>query len=321
MPIRENREKALRYCVRSCASDYVKEARASRIAKDAAALMDPAADWAAATLAASDLGGYKLADAADALIAHGPARWSDVAEALAIGFLGSELSMHRRQADPRHYCRRESDDFYYVAFHGALAGLHLWPEADCLGRHLMNLWLAGGVDERMEDQQDYLQFYWYLLRSQYKQQWPASSDLDPAELGAFHPLYATVDRPAEFQAALVEYCDFRLARMHEYPSQHAEKRYHQLHNDGLVYGPLLLLPAELLAFKAIYERTTGKPCSLEGEHPLLKTLPLAPPAGMKLPSTALTAAASKAGAAAFGSAWSPGRLVEVFFDNPPTLAE
>jgi hypothetical protein len=270
LPIRDNRQKALDYWVRFCRSSDIVEHRQKRISRERAligsdknyqSLLDKQVDF---MMGASTLGGYGLATAVDHIIADQPAAWTEVIEALSIGYLGSELTRMRRETEVLQYGRRDLDDLYYIAFHATLSGLNFWKQSDCLCRHLMNLWLARGIDVGLDDQDDFLNFYWFLLRAQYKNQWPNLDEFSPEELKEFYPLFATVHDPQAFQGALVEYGDFRLARMHEYPSQHANKRYPEIHTDALTYGPLLLFPAELLAFKAIYERTTGKTCSLQG---------------------------------------------------------
>jgi len=320
LPIRENRKAALDYWIRFCRSPGVLAHRSQMMSKDRAELLgNRAHDGIVATIDASRLGGYLLANAADQLVAADKSGWQQTAEALAVGYLGSELMRHLRERSPQLYCRQNNHDLYYIAFHAVLAGLRLWPEADCLGRHLMNFWLARGVDNGLREQDDYLGFYGYLMRAQYRGEWPAPAELDPSELGDFYPLFETAGKPQKFRSALVEYCDFRLARMHEYPSQRATRRYPEPHTDALTYGPLLLLPAELLAFKAIYERVSGDRCDLQGEHPLLENIAFDPPEGLGLPENDLTAATEETGKAVYGADWRPGALVEVRFDDPPTL--
>jgi hypothetical protein len=324
LPIRDNRQRALDYWIRFRRSEKLIEANVAVASKEAARMMaNDSHNWATAIVSSGTVAGFNLALAADNIIAGRASGWQDAMDALAIGYLSSELMRHQRERTLGLYCRRSvgPDDLYYVAFYGGLAGLRLWPQADCLCRHLMNFWLGRGADEGFGDQEDYLSFYWFLLRAQFKGEWPEMDELDAGELGEFYPLFATVSNPEAFREALVEYCDFRLARMHEYSSQHAKRRNDSLLSDALTYGPLLLLPAELLAFKAIYERVTAKTCDLHAEHPLIKTGLLDPPAGLSLPENDLTACLHETGKAVFGSAWQPGALVEVRFDNPPVLPD
>lgn len=324
MPIRDNRQRGLDYWIRVRRSKKLIESNTSFLSKAVARLRaNDSHNEVTALQEAGYIGGYKLTLAVDSIVAGRASGWQDAMEALAIGYVGSELMKHRREQTLGWYCRRVGpDDFFYVAFHGLLAGLRLWPHADCLCRHLMNLWLGRGIDEGLHEQQDdYLSFYWFLLRAQFKGEWPKMEEIDAGELEEFYPLFATVGKPEAFREALVEYCDFRLARMHEYHSQHATRRNDSLLSDALTYGPLLLLPAELLAFKAIYERVTGKACDLHAEHPLLKIGLLDLPPGLSLPENDLTARLHETGRAIFGSAWQPGALVEVRFDNPPTLQD
>ena len=77
-----------------------------------------------------------------------------------------------------------------------MTGLNFWEESDCLCRHLMNLWIARGIDWCLDDQEDYLNFYWYLLRAQYKNEWPSLEEISQEELKEFYPLFATVHDPS-----------------------------------------------------------------------------------------------------------------------------
>lgn len=321
LPIKDHRQKALDYWVRFCRSSDIVRYRQDMISKEKAliesdkqypSLLDKQVYF---TIAASTLGGYGLANAVDHIIADQPTAWAEVIEALSIGYLGSELRRIRREADLLLYCRSNLDDLYYIAFHAALTGLNFWEESDCLCRHLMNLWIARGIDRGLDDQEDYLNFYWYLLRAQYKNEWPSLEEISQEELKEFYPLFATVHDPSEFRAALVQYADFRLARMHEYPSQYATKRYPEMHTDALTYGPLLLFPAELLAFKAIYQRTTGKTCTLEADHPVLNPKLLNPPQGLALLDNELTRKVNTVGNEIYGESWKPNELVKVRFEE------
>lgn len=321
MPIRENREKAIRHLIKFTHSAHILTHRSERQVKERAILLSIyLSDYFEVRLAASTIGGYLLADAIDHVIANQAGAWNEMMEALAIGFLGSELFKHIREIEPVRYCGRSLDDLYYIAFHSTFSSLGLWKESDCLCNHLMNLWLGQGIDQGLDNQNDFLGFYWYLMRAQHKKSWPDLSEMNAKELGEFYPLYRTVGNPDAFASALDEYCDFRLARMHEYPSQHAKKHYPEIHTDALIYGPLLLFPAELLAFKAIYEKTTGKPCTLSGNHPLLNLPCMRLPQNLTLPENQYTQRINEVGKASFGKQWNPGGLVEVLFDNPPTLA-
>jgi len=323
LPIRDNRERALDYWIRFRRSKKIVESNEAFVTKEVAGLTaNSSRDEITAVLGAGYIGGFRLALAVDSVIAGRASGWQDVMQAVAVVYVGSELMKHRREQTPPLYCRRAGqNDFYYVAAHGLLAGLGLWPQADCLCRHLMNLWLGRGIDEILIDQDDYLSFYWFLMRAQHKGEWPQPEELDAGELGEFYPLFATVEKPDAFRDALVEYGDFRLARMHDYSSQHATRRNDSLLSDALSYGPLLLLPAELLAFKAIYQRVTGKACDLHAPHPVLNPVLLDPPAGLSLPETDVTAHLDATGTAVFGSAWKPGALIEVRFDDPPKLPD
>jgi hypothetical protein len=240
MPIRDNRQSGLDYFIRARRSKKRIEADVAFASSESAAVKaNDSHKWSTAVLSSGTVAAWNLTLAVDSIIAGRARGWQDAMHALAVGYLSSELMKHQREKTLGLYCRRLGavPDLYNVAFYGVLAGLRLWPQADCLCRHLMNFWLGRGAD------------------------------------------------------------------------------------DALTYGPLLLLPAELLAFKAIYERATSKTCDLHAEHPVLKTGLLDPPAGLSLPENDLTACLHETGKAVFGSAWQPGAFVEVRFDNPPVLPD
>lgn len=320
MPIRGNREKALTNLILFTSSEYILAHRRERLIKEKATLLSiDLQDHTRARLAASTIGGYMLADAVDHLIANDINGWQEMTEALSVGFLGAELKNCPRVMDPRLYCSSDSDDLYYIAFHATLAGLGLWNESDCLCNHLLNLWRGRGIDVGLDNQEDFLGFYWALMRAQHKRRWPELSDLDRDEFGEFFPLFQSVGSGKVFSEALEEYCDFRLARMHEYPSQHATRRYPEIHTDALTYEPLLLFPAELLAFKAVFERITGETCDLSGNHALLNLPVMQPPSNLTLTENPYTERINAVGENSFGARWQPGNLVEVLFEEPPTL--
>ena len=194
LPIRDNRQRALDYWIRFRQSEKVIQPNTSFVSKVVAELMaDDSHDEIRAITGAAIVAGYRLTLAVDRISAGHASGWRDAMEAIAIGYLGSELMKHRRERTLGWYCRRSAgpDDFFYVAFHGVLAGLRLWPQADCLCQHLMNLWLGRGIDEGLIDQDDYLSFYWFVLRAQFKGEWPGIEEFDAGELGEFYPLFAS----------------------------------------------------------------------------------------------------------------------------------
>ena len=318
MPISENREKAINYFIK-LAKAVDPNVRRGTLNHERERILRDERDFIPIYMAANVLGAMLLSDAVCLAIVNSPQVWNVMSEGLAVGFLASELSKCQREEKPALYCRGGGEDLLNIAFHATLSGLCRWREADVICNHLLNLWLGGGIDEAAAEQDDFLAFYWLLLLAQHDKKWPSVTEQEAKELGEFYPLFNTVADPEQFSNALVRYCDFRLARMHGYPNQHTSKHYHEFHSDALTYGPLQFFPAELLAFKAIYERTTGYTCNLKGDHPLLKLPIMKPPSDLTLPENQYTKRICEVGEKAFGKLWNPTGLVEVRFDNPPTL--
>ncbi len=100
--------------------------------------------------------------------------------------------------------------------------------------------------------------------------WPTQFDL-PA-LTAYGPLLQACSQPERWQAALVDYCDWRLANAYGYAYIGAPKRRRQSNLESVLDRESVeqVFPVELLTLRLAYERATGQQLLLDAPHPMLQ---------------------------------------------------
>lgn len=109
-----------------------------------------------------------------------------------------------------------------------------------------------------------------LQRSLITGVWPTQFDL--TALSGYGPLLQACGRPEHWQAALVDYCDWRVANAYGYAYMGAPKRRRQSNAESVLDREAVeqVFPVELLTLRLAYERATGQPLSLDAPHPMLQ---------------------------------------------------
>jgi hypothetical protein len=195
-------------------------------------------------------------------------------QAFAYLYWGEELYLLGRRA---HGMGDESRDHLLhdlLAWQGLAAAcgetwFSLW-----VAPHLHNLFASGNVAERdlgfAVDTPARL-FTQCLQQTLIQQAWP--TDAAVADLGPYAALISTAAQPDRFEAALVDFCDYRIAQCFGYDGMDATKR-RRPSQDGSIMdrgGWEQVFPVELFTLKLAYERATGQGLSLDAPHPLLQT--------------------------------------------------
>lgn len=151
------------------------------------------------------------------------------------------------------------------------------------------------------------EFLWLMLRADCEGIWPEPSECG-SSLEALGPLLTEVDNPKSFSHALMSFLDYRLSRAYQFRDTKARKAepgaYFLFHRQWKA-----ILPAELLALKALAKRVRGIDLNLEVDHPLAQTPLLQPPRFEQLPSDPLLDEIVKASREYFGDLWQPDEVV------------
>jgi hypothetical protein len=188
-------------------------------------------------------------------------------------YLARELNVLARQAT--HWPELKSDDLLMtlVAWQGLSAAC---------GSPWFALWVAPHLHNQFgnpDPEQGLLHYYRdkpaqrfmsLLQRSLITATWPTHLDL-PA-LSGYGPLLQACSQPELWQAALVDYCDWRLANAYGYAFMGAPKRRRQSNMESVLDREAVeqVFPVELLTLRLAYERATGQPLSLDAPHPMLQ---------------------------------------------------
>lgn len=109
-----------------------------------------------------------------------------------------------------------------------------------------------------------------LQRSLITGAWPAHVDV-PA-LSAYGRLLEACGQPAHWAAALVDFCDWRVANAYGYEFMGATKRRRQSSLRSAMDWESVhqVFPIELFTLRLAYERATGVRLSLDAPHPMLQ---------------------------------------------------
>lgn len=145
-----------------------------------------------------------------------------------------------------------------------------------------------------------------------RQRWPVEQDIKA--MGIYGRLIAKATAPAEFVAALVDFCNDRVAQAFGYEVFGGTKRRRQsaLENINDRFTWEQAFPVELLTLKHVFESTTGQGLSLDAPHPLLQTNLMTLPFPMfdPLHEDDVTREVETYGRAVFGAEWNPCEPVE-----------
>lgn len=200
--------------------------------------------------------------------------------------------------------------FFYLLAHSASGVEWAKPSA----RMLYNVLASEGFHSVWDRASPFEDFLYRLVVMDLKNEWidPLSEDWGGKDLGGFRRLLGAVGSK-DFEEALVEYCDFRLARAQGYASLQAQRpspanRESTFEFEGYFFA---LFPLELLVLKAVYEKTTHKPLSLEADHPLLHLPTMNIPESFILIEDDITKAMQALGEREFGDNWKPGSAPQI----------
>jgi hypothetical protein len=175
-----------------------------------------------------------------------------------------------------------------------------------LRRHLLRLWRDGAMEHLLVDQSQFHAFMRLMLQADETNQWPALSELQRNELGAFANLWSFGDA-----GDLSEYFDFRAARGLGYADQFAARRLAEPYDDFLTGGGSELLPLEVFALRALHERIVGSIPELRETHPMLTSATLSAfPSHLAMGTSASARLIEGYGRTGFGDRWNVDRLID-----------
>ncbi|MFT3858176.1 MAG: hypothetical protein QM742_11990 [Aquabacterium sp.] len=232
----------------------------------------------------------------------------DLQSAFAYFYWGEELYLHQWQADGLDYDRHDDVLHELLSWQGLAAACGEAWFAHWIAPHLHNLFASGNVakmgGEFVVDKAARL-FTQQLQSILISGVWP--SVIDTEGLGAYAPLIATASDPAGFKAALIDFCDYRVAQCFGYNGIDATKR-RRPSEDGSIMDRGTweqVLPVELFTLKLAYETSTHQVMDLNADHPLLHTALMQRPFPPLKPllEDALTKRLSDLGQAVYKKEW------------------
>lgn len=226
---------------------------------------------------------------------------------------GIIIDEHHRQDKEIGFDASTGFEYAQIFFHGLALSSGNDFAAELSARILANYMYSGGFSEGTgEANNDFAHFYWRLIIAQLHNEWVPKGKLTD-DIGHFRPLLEFAGSPDLFEKALVEYCDFRMARSMLYDNPDAKKQRKASDGAYIFEVPFFsLFPIELFALKAIYEKTTGNHLSLEADHPLLKSQ-LMKLGRYEFNEDKTSTQLEKLGEKYFGAEWSPSALTPLAF--------
>ncbi len=239
--------------------------------------------------------------------------WNIINDIYSVMYWGFQIDEHHRQQKNISFEIANGLEQAQIFFHSlAMVNGHkdiaFWS-AHIIANHIYKGGMLNGIGDA---NMDFVHFYWRLLIAQLHNQWVPKEKLNDA-LGNFKPLLEFANNPALFEKALIEYCDFRMARSLLYENQNVAKQRKPADGFYIFEIPSFsLLPLELFALKAVYESTTGKNLSLNVDHPLLQS-PLMSVPKFNLVSNKVGADLEILGKQSFASNWSPLKITPLEF--------
>jgi hypothetical protein len=303
-PARDNRAEAVDLIVKGMAATADQFRSDVRMAEAKCREDIAARRTGRASVPAALSGFHGMGVAVHRVLEQDPTGWSTVKQYFARIYLAQELNQHDWVVSKLGFNVSTSIDAEIVYLHSlALAG-GADEIAEWTVHFLHNLFHGGGARSGIRDQ-DFFEFYWELIAAQLTEEWPKPSRLS-ASLGHFRPLLETASSPADFAAALIDYCDFRLSRAFQFESPDSARP--RKPSDPMYLFEqqwFAIFPLELLALQAVYRKATGRELSLIADHPLLQTPLMSVPSMLPLAEDILTGELRSLGAKTFGAAWKP----------------
>lgn len=209
------------------------------------------------------------------------ARWNSAFDAdsllrsaFAVMYWRTELEMLNRRIGGVSDLVRDDALHDLLQWQGLAAACGEGWFTDWVAPHMHNLFCSGCVVENsLEFSVDaparrfFETLQWVLLIGK----WPDNVQLD--SLGLYGALMSKTDAPSEFQAALVDYCDYRTAQCFGYDGIDAEKKRRSSQTASLMDRGNWdqVFPFELFLLQHAHYRATGNRLSLKANHPLLRT--------------------------------------------------
>ncbi|ADU37955.1 MULTISPECIES: hypothetical protein [Variovorax] len=225
--------------------------------------------------------GYSRSIALDAACTAIVARWNATSEAdvllrraFALFYWHVELDLAERSTG--NWSDVVPDDAFYemLNWQGLAAACGEAEFSNWIALHLCNLFLSGGVIKNAYDYKADTpgrEFTEMLQVTLATRRWPDSKDVSAWK--AYGPLLTTAHNPASFAAALVDYCDYRVAQCLGYDGIDAVNRRRPSQYASILDlgGWSQSFPLELFTLKLAYEQATGGSMNLNADHPLLQT--------------------------------------------------
>ena len=195
-------------------------------------------------------------------------------EAFSFMYWGAEIAQHERIRERIAYDMRDSTLFGRLWLHGLAAAGGAPDIADWTAPYVSNIFSSGdGTGEILELAADtpFRIFFQHLIAAHVQGRW--SSNIDQGAMRAYGDLIVTAEEPSAFRAALVDFCDYRVAQALRFDGLEAPRRRPESLTRSVldVGGWIRLLPLELFSLRYVYEKTTGRALLLEAGHPLLET--------------------------------------------------
>lgn len=252
---------------------------------------------------------FSLEPSAEKILDGNAIGWSELQRTFSYMKWGIDLVAHDYDRDSHDYSRGTLMD-HEVTFYFLLAqAAGLSELANPAARMLYKSLIEDGYKTIWDSSSPLADVLYRLVVADLKGEWddPLDKEWGGGELGGFQRLLVNLGT-TDFKDALIEYCDFRMARSLGYASLDALRpsppnREASFEFENFAFA---LFPLELLALKAIYERTTGQILSLDSDHPLLRVPLMNIPKSFTLIEDDITISMQGLGKKVFGSDWKPG---------------
>lgn len=239
--------------------------------------------------------------------------------AFAVFYWSAELDLHERAQGHMGYDVHDDAHFEMLKWQGlSLACGETWF-AEWLAPYLYNLFRGCAKNYQLglfSVDEPARRFTETLLSVILTAQWPQSIEFEA--MGAYAPLLATAGNPTTFSDAVVEFCDYRLSQCFGYAGIDATRRRSPSNSESIMdhRGWECLFPFELFTLKFAFEKATGKPLSLDADHPLLQTPLLKQPfpALSPLYDDGYTQKLRRFGEEMFGSSWKLRQEIPLAFE-------
>lgn len=229
--------------------------------------------------------------------------WPVIRDGISNLYWINEISIAEFIRENAEYDCGDSSIYERCFFHSMILqakGDHL---ADWIAPFMLNVLRNGGW---FGADKEFCRFYTFLLEAQLSKVWNLQAALDAKLAPGVIALFKALPEAEALKVALVNYCDWRLARANRHPDFFSEKKRLDYVFSRSWWG---IFPFELFAVQAIYQRCTGHQISLEADHPLLQSTLMHPPELYPLSETAESGRLQAFIKQIFGNSWQPLRPV------------